>query len=417
MIQQNKKMLCRSIECKLGLGGIHGCNPGIYEEDDEYTILTFDVASYYPSFVISSKIYPAPIGRNFVKVYSGIKEQRFQYPKTHPLNKAYKDCLNSLIGYTKSVHSMFFDYKFFYSVTVNGQLILINLIEEIQDKYEEVYPIMVNTDGGELYVRKKDLQGILDTITEFGKRFGLEFEYSTYYKLVVKNVNNYIGISRTPLNEPAEDIDLSNLYNEPPKEFIKDGYKYKVKVKGETFVISIDINELHKNYSHLIIPKAIYNHYVFGIDVMNTIRNNTNFYDKIAYIRKNNTNKLYIVNPIKKTTYEINRKVVRYFLISVNQHDKIVKEFLSKYNYDISKHIGYISRITKDGKHTLLHKDNKYLEVMIDDIYQNINDSIENIRSIFEKYINLSYFANECNKVIGEMERIRTQNINLFCFN
>jgi len=395
MTQQNKKMLCKSIECKLGLGGIHGCNPGIYEEDDEYTILTFDVASYYPSFVISSKIYPAPIGKSFVKVYSGIREQRFQYPKTHPLNKAYKDCLNSLIGYTKSVHSVFFDYKFFYSVTVNGQLILINLIEEIQDKYEEVYPIMVNTDGGELYVRKKDLQVILDTITEFGKRFGLEFEYSTYYKLVVKNVNNYIGISRTPLNEPAENTDLSNLYNEPPKEFIKDGYKYKVKVKGETFV----------------------NHYVFGIDVMNTIKNNTNFYDKIAYIRKNNTNKLYIVNPIKKTTYEINRKVVRYFLISVNQYDKIVKEFLSKYNYDISKHIGYISRITKDGKHTLLHKDNKYLEVMIDDIYQNINDSIENIRSIFEKYINLSYFANECNKVISDMEKIRTQNINLFCFN
>jgi hypothetical protein len=150
---------------------------------------------------------------------------------------------------------------------------------------------------------------------------------------------------------------------------------------------------------------------------MTIIRNNTNFYDKIAYIRKNRANKLYIVNQISKTTNEIDRKVVRYFLISINQYDKIVKEFLSKYNYDISKHIGYISRITKDGKHTLLHKDNKYLEVMIDDIYQNVNDDVKNIRTLFEKYINLSYFANECNKVIGEMERIRTQNINLFCFN
>lgn len=410
-------MLSKSIECGLGLGGIHGCNPGIYEEDDEYTILTFDVASYYPSFVISSKIYPAPVGRNFIKVYSGIKEQRFQYPKTHPLNKAYKDCLNSLIGYTKSVHSAFFDYRFFYSVTVNGQLILINLVEEIQDKYEEVYPIMVNTDGGELYIKKQDLQGILNLIAEFGKRFGLNFECSTYYKLIVKNVNNYIAVSRTPLTEPAENTDLSNVYNEPPKEFIKDGYKYKVKVKGETFVISVDVNELHKNYSHLVIPKAIYNYYVFNIDVMTTIRNNTNFYDKIAYIRKNRSNKLYIVNQISKTTNEIDRKVVRYFLISINQYDKIVKEFLSKYNYDISKHIGYISRITKDEKHTLLHKNNKYLEVMIDDIYQNVNDDVKNIRTLFEKYINLSYFANECNKVIGEMERVRTQNINLFCFN
>lgn len=410
-------MLSKSIECGLGLGGIHGCNPGIYEEDDEYTILTFDVASYYPSFVISSKIYPAPVGRNFIKVYSGIKEQRFQYPKTHPLNKAYKDCLNSLIGYTKSVHSAFFDYRFFYSVTVNGQLILINLVEEIQDKYEEVYPIMVNTDGGELYIKKQDLQGILNLIAEFGKRFGLNFECSTYYKLIVKNVNNYIAVSRTPLTEPAENTDLSNVYNEPPKEFIKDGYKYKVKVKGETFVISVDVNELHKNYSHLVISKAIYNYYVFNIDVMTTIRNNTNFYDKIAYIRKNRSNKLYIVNQISKTTNEIDRKVVRYFLISINQYDKIVKEFLSKYNYDISKHIGYISRITKDEKHTLLHKDNKYLEVMIDDIYQNVNDDVKNIRTLFEKYINLSYFANECNKVIGEMERVRTQNINLFCFN
>ena len=405
--------LKRDIECTLGVGGIHGCNPGIYEEDDVYTILTYDVTSYYPSYVISSKIYPAPLGKEFIKSYAGIKEKRLQYPKSHPLNKAYKDCLNSLVGYSKSVFSDIYDYKFFYSVTVNGQLILINLIEELQDKYSDVYPIMVNTDGAELVIRKSEYEDIIKAIEDFGKRFGLSFECSLYHRIIVKNVNNYIAISRTPA-KGEENTDLSDIYSKPPTEFIKDGYKYKVKVKGDTFSISVDTENLHRNYSFLIIPKAIYNYYVFGESVMSTVVKNNLFFDKIGYIRKNRSNKLYIINPINKRTYEINRKVIRYFIMSINNYSQFTREFMEKFNLDVSNNIGYISRINSDNKATLLHKNKLYLQVMIDNIYQSVDRDIEYITKIFNKYINSSYFSNECNKVIKEVENMETKELNIF---
>lgn len=53
-----------------GLGGSHGCcEPGIYNSDDEFVIIDYDVGSLYPSVAKSLKLYPEHLGPEFMELY------------------------------------------------------------------------------------------------------------------------------------------------------------------------------------------------------------------------------------------------------------------------------------------------------------------------------------------------------------
>ena len=62
-----------------GLGGSHGCTkPGVYESNDQFVIVDYDVSSLYPSIAKSLNLYPEHLGPEFMTLYSQFIKQRIE---------------------------------------------------------------------------------------------------------------------------------------------------------------------------------------------------------------------------------------------------------------------------------------------------------------------------------------------------
>jgi hypothetical protein len=81
-----------------GLGGVHGFvnKPTIFEENEEYEILSLDAVSFYPFFNFITKKCPEHIPKNiFNPLYKSFFEKRKLISKKDPMNYVYKIILNS----------------------------------------------------------------------------------------------------------------------------------------------------------------------------------------------------------------------------------------------------------------------------------------------------------------------------------
>lgn len=324
-----------------GKGGGHGCyKKTIFESNEEYTILSFDVASYYPSIVIENKLYIHQIGKAFIDVYSNIKKERFKYPKGDPNNLYLKETLNAIVGLSNNMDSDFYDPYFFYSVTLNGQLILYWICEEIVHKTRSRV-LLFNTDGCEIMIHRNDVTLFYEIMKDFEEKTKLVFEYKEYEKLIVANVNNYIALYKTGKKEDGRN-DNPDTVN-PKMVFFRNGEEYAVKTKG--IIFNIQDNELHKNNGGRIYKKALLNYYIHQIPIAETIYNNNNIEDYLIFVRKNNNTA--IVYYDGKNYNELKNRVIRYVY--------------SKPGVTLSK----LYRKGKNG-YTALNKSNKVSERIVE---------------------------------------------------
>ena len=91
-----------------GIGGLHTVNlPEIHIADNQTIIKHIDVASLYPSIIIEHKVYPPHLGEAFLKVYSGIKEERIEakHAGNKLKDKTLKLSINGLSGNLQSEFS------------------------------------------------------------------------------------------------------------------------------------------------------------------------------------------------------------------------------------------------------------------------------------------------------------------------
>lgn len=381
--------------CNIALGGIHGIRKeGIYMEDDDKEIMTFDVASYYPSQVIGWGLYPRSIGKRFLDRFNQIREERLKAPKGSSKNKALKEALNSAIGMSKMKGSNIYDARFFYSITINGQLLLVMLCEEILKKAKSSVVLMVNTDGCEIMYNRDERDTILGIMKEWEKNTRVSLEHDFYHKLVLFNVNNYIGIKRKkiehkddklPLIDP-EDLDREYI-QDPPTTFMMEEddslYKYDCKLKG--VIVSFKDMELYKNFSTLVINKAIYNYFVFGVPIMQSIMNNTNIFDFIEVVRRNKKTKFMIKkNEIKDI---LGNKVIRMLYVDERK--------LRGISLPDNMNIGKIYRINESGTTTIINNDN-----CIELICNNIDESI---KGMWQKIIKYETYIKKASKFVGEI--------------
>lgn len=96
-----KHFLLDGLEVSLGVGGIHSVNtPSTFKEDEQWGISDIDVASLYPSLICSYNLYPPQLGKEFIEVYSGIREERLQAKREGNTvkNLTLKLSLNGLSG-------------------------------------------------------------------------------------------------------------------------------------------------------------------------------------------------------------------------------------------------------------------------------------------------------------------------------
>jgi hypothetical protein len=263
VIKETKGSIAESVIYKgfkydYGTGGIHGCiKAGVYEADEDYIIIDADVASLYPSLSITNGFYIEHLGKEFVEVYEEIIKLRLEAKKAKNtvLADGFKLAANSVYGKSNDINSFLYDPKFTMCITLNGQLLLTMLAEELVDKIKNMIVLQINTDGITLKIpnNQESINTYYNICKNWEQQTKLQLEYVEYSKMVIRDVNNYLAITT----------------------------QGKVKYKGAFEVDKVVGSEpaYHKDNSFRIIPYALSEFFVKNIPIKDTIMNHTNIYD------------------------------------------------------------------------------------------------------------------------------------------
>jgi hypothetical protein len=272
----------KNVKTEYGLGGIHGAiDNGIYESKDEMIILSVDVKSFYPNLAIKNKWAPEHLPKEvFCEQYEWFYNERVKIPKKDPKNYVYKIILNSTYGLSIDKNSFLYDALLGMSITINGQMLLSMLYEELSLNIPGSLPLMQNTDGLEMMIPVEYVDKFYDICKQWEKLTQLELEYETYQKMFIRDVNNYIAVTKyKEVNkEKYEETKKAipyDLYKEENGKF----YVASTKCKGE---FEFDKLAYHKNKSYLVIRKAIFNYLIHDILPEKYLESNKNIFDYCA---------------------------------------------------------------------------------------------------------------------------------------
>ena len=106
-------------------------------------LLNIDVASYYPNLIRCYDFMSRAVSNP--KIFADVIDKRLMYKKEkNPIANSLKIVLNATYGAMKDQYSNLYDPLMANNVCVNGQLLLIDLIEKIED-YCDI--LNTNTDG------------------------------------------------------------------------------------------------------------------------------------------------------------------------------------------------------------------------------------------------------------------------------
>lgn len=237
-----------------GLGGIHGSVENkLIEADDEYTIMDIDVESYYPSLAIELGIYPEHLGEGFTQIYKEMRAERVSYAKGTTENAALKLGLNGTYGDSNSKFSPMYDPGFTMGITLNGQLYLAALAEDLTINIPDLKMIQINTDGMTVKIKKVDGVAMINLCQAWEKETGLKLEYQPYTRMWVADVNNYIA------EKPDGSLKLKGRYNHD--------------------------RTWSQNHSHLGVPKAAVAYLTNGDPIIDTLEANDDIFDFMMFAK------------------------------------------------------------------------------------------------------------------------------------
>lgn len=176
-----------------GTGGIHGSvKQEMVVAEKGTQIIDLDVSSYYPNLAIRNRLHPHHLGSRFCDIYKHLYEQRKQYAKGSPENLMLKLALNGVYGDSNNPHSPFYDPLFTMQITLNGQLLICMLAEQLM-KIPSIRMIQVNTDGLTVKVSDEDVQNVSNVCLCWEMLTGMSLERANYERMAIMDVSNYIA--------------------------------------------------------------------------------------------------------------------------------------------------------------------------------------------------------------------------------
>jgi len=193
------------------------------------------------------------------------------------MNYVYKIILNSTFGLSNDEKSFFYDPELCMRITINGQLSLMMLYEQVMERIPGAIALLQNTDGIETIIPKDSYDDYMAICKEWEEKTNLNLEHDEYQKLIIGDVNNYIGVNKWV------NVDITKW-----REIKESQPHYLFKVENDKFSFaSIKLKgrfdfhdlQLHKNKSKLIIPKAIYYYFVHNILPEDYLNSNNNILD------------------------------------------------------------------------------------------------------------------------------------------
>lgn len=203
-----------------GWGGLHGAPAEPVHVKG--LILHVDVASFYPSIMIRYDM----LSRNVQdkSVYKKIYDMRLALKKAGKKREQapYKIILNATYGMSKDEYSAAYDPRQANNVCVNGQLLLLDLLEHLEP-VEGFRLIQSNTDGLIIQIPDTDdaFEQVDDVCYEWETRTGMGLSLDVISEIYQKDVNNYLWIDENgeierkgayvkPLNNLDYDLAIVN---------------------------------------------------------------------------------------------------------------------------------------------------------------------------------------------------------------
>lgn len=372
------KRIYNNVEYTYAVGGLHGCiKAGKYYSSKEYEIVDVDVASFYPNIGIVNKLYPQHLSSKFCEIYKGIYDKRLECKNLAKqgidkeqnllLVSVYKLLLNSVYGKSNDEYSYFLDTSYTIATTCTGQLVLTMLIEKLSLSIESLQMLQANTDGITFLVKRVDKSKVLEICKKWESITKLELEYSNYKSLIVRDTNNYLAVKDGELKEGQPKL---NFYDNSYTQHKTIGCFEVVKTKNGKVSYS-------KNWSKVIVQKAIYNYYINGIEPRDTILNSTDIFDFCCMYKAS-------VSP------KDGGKLEGHMYYNNGQIDKMTKIT----RYYISKHGAKFVKINSVTKKR-------------DNIVKGYRCTVFNKfikKEIYEYDIDYSYYIAEANKIINVIE-------------
>ncbi|MEO2507287.1 hypothetical protein ABHA01_05775 [Clostridium paraputrificum] len=221
-----------------GWGGLHGAR---VKYQDEGIFINSDVTSFYPSLMIEYGFLSRNVrhAEKFKEIYDIRVELKKEGKKKE--QAPYKIVLNSTYGASKDKYNNLFDPLQANNVCINGQLLLLDLIEHVTDKIPGAKLIQSNTDGVMFKLPNEETIDIYkDVCKEWETRTRMGLEHDLIKKVIQKDVNNYI-------------IVMDNGKIKPKGAYVKS------------------LNSL--DYDLPIVNKALMEYFISGIPVEETINN------------------------------------------------------------------------------------------------------------------------------------------------
>jgi hypothetical protein len=165
-----------------------------------------------------------------------------------------KKLYDNIVVYGKSNEENSFMYDPLYTIktTLAGQIFICMWSERMIQACPEIKFLQTNTDGQSVMIPRKYEEKIREVNDQLTKETSLTIEEVTYNKMIIRDVNNYIGI--------YDDYTVENNH---------------CKLKGD---FEID-KEYHKDPSMKIVPIAVKKYFVDGIPIEETIKNHKDIFD------------------------------------------------------------------------------------------------------------------------------------------
>lgn len=190
------EMLVAGVPHTFSWGGGHGAIPKYHSKG---AFLVIDVTAYYPSmqkqFRFGYRVMDKP--ENFEFIHDSNIE--FKRKGDKKARQPFKIMDNAISGQMKQKASALYDPMSNNSICINGQMLLLDLVEHIEPYSKTIRLIQNNTDGliYQLFDYEKGFDLIDQIVSDWEQRTGMKMDFETYFgEIFQKDVNNYLLVDR-----------------------------------------------------------------------------------------------------------------------------------------------------------------------------------------------------------------------------
>lgn len=285
---------------QMGIGGLHSTEKNrAVHADDDYALVDFDAASYYPRIIIESGLYPRALGPAFLTIFNKIFGERIhakgrvkeidlelkagtslgtatlmaERSRFLAIVEGLKIALNGCFGKLGSPYSVLYAPHLLITTTLTGQFALLMLAQRAENIGISV--VSANTDGIVMRIPRPMMGPISkDRVTEgpvkelieqFEADTGFSMEATEYQSLYNRSVNDYIAV------KPDGSVKCKGVNANPWRS--DDGFKPDLR------------GQLSKNPQMPILANAVVDLITKGKPIEETIRGGTDVKDYLTVVK------------------------------------------------------------------------------------------------------------------------------------